>query len=461
MASLESIKGLTKNMSNRKSKTTTSSILGTAFIKILVTLIVVGLLYSFKDYHFSSTISGSTPSPSPLVDPTADPINQCIWQICSIDTMKTSRDLAREKLNDPSYDDEIKFQLHLIKQTGANYVAIDTPYNDEFLPYLKRWVNMARAENLHVWFRGNWSEWEGWFGYPKNMTPEQHLQKTADFIQHHPELFADGDIFDACPECENALWWPQPDKNHDYNQFIKSQHQSTSLAFQKINKKVITNIASIIGGRAKEVLDQSSLDALDKRVSIDHYIKDIQGMSDYLDYFKNRQTKVVVSEFGAPIPDINGNMTEDQQAEFVNQIFKLLYQNRDQVDGVNYYVLSKGTTELLNDDGSPRKAFNVVRNYFSPEVITGKITNPLGDKLANIKVKLADDTFAQTNQDGSYILPLPPQTAELTVDHPDYQEQKVTIGQKQNGEMVIQDFVITPTHPDLIYQLRMLTKKLF
>ena len=28
----------------------------------------------------------------------------CIWEICSVDTMRTSRDLAREMLNNSSYD---------------------------------------------------------------------------------------------------------------------------------------------------------------------------------------------------------------------------------------------------------------------------------------------------------------------------------------------------------------------
>ncbi|MEK7522855.1 MAG: hypothetical protein AAB569_04695, partial [Patescibacteria group bacterium] len=123
-----------------------------------------------------------------------------LWSIRSIDTMKTSRDKARVRLYDLNFDKEINKELQAIKNMGANYVAIDTPYDDEFLPYLTRWIKLARKTELKVWFRGNWSNWEGWFDYPKNLTPERHQAKTAEFIETHPDFFKDGDIFDPCPE---------------------------------------------------------------------------------------------------------------------------------------------------------------------------------------------------------------------------------------------------------------------
>lgn len=90
-----------------------------------------------------------------------------LWPVRSIDTMKTSRDKARAELNNPDFDTQIEKELTLIKEIGANYVAIDTPYDKEFLPFLKRWISLARKMGLKVWFRGNWSNWEGWFEYEK------------------------------------------------------------------------------------------------------------------------------------------------------------------------------------------------------------------------------------------------------------------------------------------------------
>src|SRR5579864_6688450 len=62
------------------------------------------------------------------------------WQIESIDTMKYSRDAARQGLNNPVYTAQVKQQVAAIAKTGATYVAIDTPYDAEFLPVLKVWV---------------------------------------------------------------------------------------------------------------------------------------------------------------------------------------------------------------------------------------------------------------------------------------------------------------------------------
>ena len=125
------------------------------------------------------------------------------WEIKSIDTMKYSRDAAGAKLNDPTFDQTIEIQIKNIADLGATHVALGTPYDEKFIPYLSRWVAAARRNNLKVWFRGNFSGWEGWFEYPK-ISRDQHLAMTENFILSHPDLFRDGDIFSPCPECENG-----------------------------------------------------------------------------------------------------------------------------------------------------------------------------------------------------------------------------------------------------------------
>src|SRR3990167_6868062 len=86
-----------------------------------------------------------------------------VWQVKSIDTMKYSRDLSGAKLNDPTFDQIIDKQVKAIKGAGASYVAIGTPYDEKFIPILSRWVSSARKNGLSVWFRGNFSGWEGGF----------------------------------------------------------------------------------------------------------------------------------------------------------------------------------------------------------------------------------------------------------------------------------------------------------
>src|SRR3989344_7391314 len=112
------------------------------------------------------------------------------WKVQSIDTMKYSRDLSREKLEDKSFDSIIDDTMKKISATGATHVSIGTPYDSEFLPILKRWVDSARKNGLKVWFRGNWSGWEGWFGYPK-ISRDEHIALTENFILNNPNLFKD------------------------------------------------------------------------------------------------------------------------------------------------------------------------------------------------------------------------------------------------------------------------------
>ncbi len=106
------------------------------------------------------------------------------WEVQSIDTVKYSRDLAREKLNDQEFEKDIDKQVELIALTGATHIGIGTPYDEEFVPFLRKWVRAARKYGLKVWFRGNLSGWEEWFGYER-ITREEHTEKVLAFIKNN------------------------------------------------------------------------------------------------------------------------------------------------------------------------------------------------------------------------------------------------------------------------------------
>lgn len=379
----------------------------------------------------------------------------CPWEICSIDTMKTSRDMARAELYNSNFDSEIKKEVKSIKRTGANYVTIGTPYDSEFAPYMKRWVKAIRDEDLNVWFRGNWNSWEGWFDYPKNMSPDQHLAKTAEYIKSNPDLFEDGDIFDACPECENAGFWPQPEKDPEYNEFIRKQKESLDSAFGSINKDVITNVSSIIGGRSREVLEGKTFDSLGRVAAIDHYFKDVDNIVDYINYFSEQHnSKVLLSEFGAPIPDLHGEMTEGDQANYVNSVLNNLYKNEQKVIGVNYWVLSHGTTQILNPDGSERDAYAIIRKYYSPGTISGVVEYPYGERVGGVKVSTSDGLSTTTNKNGEYVFAIPPREVKIFVDDNNYTGASETVGILASGEKKKANFVVEPTRKSLIYKLK-------
>lgn len=416
--------------------------------KWLFVLILIPLIAVFGFHHARS-------QESTLVNH-----RTCLWEICSIDTMKTSRDKARSELNNPSFDNTIRNEIQLINESGANYVAVATPYDDEFLPYLKRWINEARKQKLNVWFRGNWSSWEGWFEYPKNLSPNEHIAKTREFILNNPDLFRDGDIFDACPECENAGHFPQPMRDAEFNIFIQNQKKSLEMTFKQIDKKVLPNIASIIGGRAIEVLNDKTFSELNNIVSIDHYFSDPKNITKYLDYFKEHNTKVVMSEMGAPIPDLHGEMTESEQALFLENVLERLYKSQNVV-GINYYVLTLGTTALINSDNSKRQAYSILQKYFQPGIISGKITNTLGEPLNKITINTNDGITTSTNENGEYYFLIPKRVAILTTEHPEYQTSTQEIEIYKNGEKIKRDFVLTPTKSDWMYNIKFYIKDMF
>lgn len=328
------------------------------------------------------------------------------WEFQSIDTMKYSRDLSREKINDPSFDEVIDQQVREISEIGATHVAIATPYDEEFVPMLKRWVNAARTYNLHVWFRGNFSGWEKWFGYSR-ISREEHTVKTQQFILNHPDLFRDGDIFTSCPECENG--GPgDPRQTGDvegHRQFLISEYRMEKEAFQKIGKQISVGYNSMNFDVASLVMDRKTTSALGGIVAIDHYvstpdrlIRDIQTLSGM------SGGKIFLGEFGVPIPDIHGKLTDKEQAQWMSDALDKLV-NVPSVIGLNYWVGVGGSTEIWDGDGNPKTAVLVLRSFFNPRVLEGTVTDQYSRPIKNVKV-LSSHKNTKTDLTGHFSLPI-------------------------------------------------------
>lgn len=375
-----------------------------------------------------------------------------IWEVRSVDTMKTSRDMAREKLNDLSYDAVIERDLNLIKDLGANYVAIDTPYDEEFYPYLSRWVTKAREAGLKIWFRGNFSAWEGWFGYKKSMTPEEHLKATSNFIDTHPDIFEDGDAFDPCPECENAGWWVQPKRNKEYNQFVIDQQVVLRDGFKRIGKNVHTNWTGIIGGRAREVLNEEAVLSLSNIVAIDHYTNSTENMNGYIQFFQDTfNAKTLLSEFGAPIPDINGPMNESKQALFIDNLMRVFYQQKENVYGLNYFALNNGTTEIIDKKGNPKEAYFIIKKYYSPAIITGLVSDELGYAVTGEPVSTKDHiSKTVTDSKGRYTLVVPAEPNSIIIGGNEYHPATHYMDLTYNENKKF-DITLKPKNPSWVY----------
>ncbi len=325
----------------------------------LLLVLITGLLIVFYPSNPVKTqirrIFSPTPTPVP---PT--------FRITSIDTMKYSRDPSLEMLDNPEFDKTIDLQMKQIAATNAKYVAIATPYDDQFLPILKRWVKAARKYHLHVWFRGNLAGWEGWFGYPR-INRIEHLQKIDHFIVSNPTLFKDGDIFTPCPECENG--GPgDPRQTGDvagFRTFMIDEYALSQEDFEKIHKKVMSNFASMNYDVANLVMDKETTGLLGGIVTIDHYIRNSNDYTADINSLAQKSGgKIMIGEFGAPIPDLQGSMTPQQQATWVQDALTTLGSNPNVV-GVNYWVNMGGSTHLWNDDMSPRPVVLNLTHFFA------------------------------------------------------------------------------------------------
>lgn len=383
-------------------------------------------------------------------------VQRTFWKYQCIDTMKTSRDRARSVPKEGNPRGVIVGELEMIKDLGGNCVAVGTPYDEEFIPYLKMWAEEAHKRNLTVWFRGNFSRWEGWYGYPKDLTPSDHLKLTEEFIKNHSDLFADGDAFDPCPECEGYGPWNVPEDNASYLQFRQLQVLTLDRLFANLRKKVITNRLSTIGGRARDVYDAETIRELRGMVTIDHYVENTEDMETYIRYFSDEfGAQTFVGEFGAPNPGINGEMDEDEQASFIESIFEVLYENRKDVSGINYWVLRDGTTSLLNPDGTYRKAAYIIKSFYKPSDFSFTITDSFGDPLEKVQINIGNgkeiiysDSEGKANalmRGGEYV---------VVIEKENYEPTTLILSETEEA-----DVILKREKEDIFYEIRSYWKR--
>ncbi len=373
-----------------------------------------------------------------------------LWDFQSIDTMKYSRDKAREKLDNPTFDAIIDQQVNEIAKTGATHIGIATPYDEEFLPFLKRWVATARKYNLHVWFRGNWSGWEGWFKYPR-ITRETHLEMTEQFILSHQDLFEDGDVFSACPECENG---GPGDPRHTgdiqgHRDFLIQEYKITKAAFKKINKNVASNYLSMNGDVALATMDKPTTKALDGIVAVDHYVETPEKLSaDLTQLAISSGGKIILGEFGAPIPDIHGEFTQQEQQDWLEKALSLLMNNNN-VIGMNYWSNIDSSTALWEPDSTPRKAVTTLTKFYTPKVLTGQIINSLGKSVPFAKLYVGNKLFI-ANDTGKFEITYIENTTKVDIKADGYFDKSINIPTTEQADITIE---LIKQKKNLLYKL--------
>ncbi len=74
-----------------------------------------------------------------------------------------------------------------------------------------------------------------------------------------------------------------------------------------------------------------------------------------------------MGEFGAPILDINGQMSQDEQAKWITDALSKLAQTH-YVIGINYWTNIGSSTALWNQDGTARKAVSAITTVYKTRV---------------------------------------------------------------------------------------------
>ncbi len=331
-----------------------------------------------------------------------------LWPIESIDTMKFSRDISRE----PDILSRIPKYVEAAAKVAPTHIAIATPYNEEFYPVLSTWVSEARKHNIKIWFRGNWAEWEGWFGYKKFANYTDHHQKTYDFILKHPELFEDGDIFTPAPEPENGgLGDPRgsKEKTEKFQAFLIESYDTCEKARKVIEKNFKCGYFSVNGDVARESLTKEVVAKTGGVVVIDHYVKDPNKLvTDIQSLHEKYDAPIVLGEFGAPIPDIHGKMTENQQAEYIAETFSKVLKLGDIVEGINYWTAFGGSTALFENNLDPKKAVDTIASFYNAPRLSGVISDQFGNRIPHATVSIQEGAITRTaNLQGVYDIPLP------------------------------------------------------
>lgn len=356
------------------------------------------------------------------------------WQMQAIDTVKYSRDHAGQYLEDSSFDKTIDDQVKKIAETGATHIALGTPYDKKFVPFLKRWVDISRKYGLKIWFRGNFSGWEKWFEFER-IDREEHKKLLKEFIVDNGDLFEDGDIFTSCTECENG---GPGDPRHTgdtqgFRQFLIDEYQIGRLAFRQIGKNVETNYFPMNYDVANLIMNKETTTALGGIVVIDHYVASYDKMNNDINILAEKSGgKIVVGEFGAPIPDLHGDMTESEQAKWVESAFGLLSKNKNLI-GVNYWTGFGGSTNLWDDSGEPRKVVEVVTHYYKPKALRGVVKTQTGLPIKDAEVLSAYNS-TKTDAWGRFSLPYEGDTIKVNVNATGYYAMGIT--NNQDGKVI-------------------------
>ncbi len=253
---------------------------------------------------------------------------------------------------------------NLLANPSECYVALAVPYDN--LTKYTNYVTDARTKGFKVWHRSHWNRWQGDNGEDADMTAQEYLDDTYDFIVENPTLFADGDLFTTCVECNNADGenTTNPFRTDDvfdftkYNRFCRDQVTYANAAFLAIGKSVRTNLLSFSlslldlngqsldsgdGGNASGIDDAGMVAWFDSMVTIDHYLSaDYRDGTTYATNYAADMVKLklafpscrfMIGEWGFHTQSAGSDGEQHGVYDAVSQVIR----ERSDIIGLNYW----------------------------------------------------------------------------------------------------------------------------
>ena len=322
-----------------------------------------------------TTTPPPTIAPQPSATPVPTPSTRASWSIQSVSSMKETKDRVCYQRS----GDFIANWLNKAVEIGANYISIETPYENplcgDSLEYTRIWVSKTRDRGLKVWHRHMPLAFEGIYNSSKNSEID-YLKLIANYIINNASLFAEGDIFTPIPEPQNGgiagvTYCAQGvcifRNAFEFNLWLRNAIDISERAFNSIG----------LGGKIKigyygfdgfvawghnnpdwdGILEDETVSKMGN-ITIDHYPEIVgTNMAQDLDELEARYPNIpiIIGEWGT----ITGGDTEQQVRNSMQAA------RRPSVVGFNYWHFGVGgNEELISEDFSIKKQFDEVQGFF-------------------------------------------------------------------------------------------------
>jgi uncharacterized protein YegP (UPF0339 family) len=187
---------------------------------------------------------------------------------------------------------------------------------------------------------------------------------------------------------------------------------------------------------ASLVMDRETTKALGNIVVIDHYVDSPKKLPiDIQNIAIKSGGKIILGEFGAPIPDINGKFSEEEQSAWIREALLEISEIPELV-GINYWTSFGGSTALWDANYKSKIAVGVINEYFKPRIISGRVKNEIGSPIRSATV-LVGIRSVKTNENGKYSLPYVQENSEILIKAKGYLTKQANIVNQGNRDIIL------------------------